>query len=84
MFINENPGIDLKKLCKVTDLTKQNIIFHLNILEERGLIEKLKVLDIKGIKFHPTKKGKDVYLKIKLDLLVKSSSKFCEKIGMIS
>lgn len=73
MFINENPGIDLKMLCKVADLTKQNIIFHLNILEESGLIEKLKVLDVKGVKFHPTKKGKDVYLQAKLDLLIKSS-----------
>lgn len=82
IFINENPGIKLKELCKRCFLSKSNLTFHLKILEEGKLVEKLMFLDSKEVRIHPTKKGKDVYLKIKLDLLVKSSVKFCEKIGM--
>ncbi|MGL4769259.1 MAG: MarR family transcriptional regulator [Mycoplasmoidaceae bacterium] len=66
--INETPGITLSKLCEYLALTKGNISLHLKKMEKENLIKKYKTKDDKKIfKHHPTKKGKDLYLNIKLE-----------------
>lgn len=70
ILINENPGIEITHLCTLTLLSKSNISILLKKLENNGLIEKQKIINKKNLKIHPTKRGKDIYLKIKLKSLL--------------
>lgn len=69
LTINETPGIDLKSLCDKLSISKGNISFRLKFLEKDNLIQKLEEKGRKNLKLHPTKKGKDEYIKLKLELL---------------
>lgn len=64
--INENPGMTFIEICKNFKLTKGNISIHLKNLEKEKMIIKYTSQDNKKIKIHPTKQGKDIYLKEKL------------------
>lgn len=68
--INENPGITSIELSKELSKTRGNICIHLKKLETDTIIKKYRFENNKRIfKLHPTKKGKDIYLKIKLEAL---------------
>lgn len=75
ILINESPGIEPYKLCNLVHSNKSNISFHLKSLEEKELIERVEINNKKVLKIHPTKKGKDLYLKLKFELLLKSNIK---------
>lgn len=66
--INENPGLTLTDLSNEFIKSKGNISIHLKNLEEEDLIKKYLTDNNKKIfKLHPTKKGKEKYLKLKLE-----------------
>ena len=66
--INENPGLTLPELSKIFLKSKGNISIHLKNLENEELIKKYQIKDNKkNFKLHPTKKGKEQYLKSKLE-----------------
>ena len=68
--INENPGITSSELSKEFSQTKGNICIHLKKLETEEKITKYISENNKRIfRLHPTKKGKDIYLKMKLEIL---------------
>lgn len=70
--INENPGLTSAELSKEIFKSKSNISIHLKNLEAEKLIKKYTIEYNKKIfKLHPTKKGKEKYLKIKLENLFK-------------
>lgn len=72
MKINENPGINSIDLSNEFFLTKGCISLHLKKLESKDLIERYKIYDNKkNLKIHPTKKGKDLYLKLKKEIVFK-------------
>lgn len=64
--INENPGLTFAEICDSFQLTKGNISIHLRNLEKEKMIIKYFSLSNKKVKIHPTKKGKDIYLREKL------------------
>ena len=73
--INEVPGITPTELALCLSSSKSTISIYLKSLEREKLIKKYKVFTNKNItKIHPTKKGKDLYFKHKLDLVIKSSN----------
>lgn len=66
--INENPGVTLTDLSKAFFKSKGNVSIHLKKLEKEKLIKKhLPEKNKKIFRLHPTKQGKDVYLKLKLE-----------------
>ena len=70
--INENPGLTLEDLSKEFIKSKGNISVHLKNLEEEELIKKYPMQENKKIfKLHPTKKGEEKYLKLKLEKMFK-------------
>lgn len=69
-LINEKPSISISELCSLTSLSKSNIVFHLKQLEKEGLIQKIEGKKNRSFNIHPTKKGKDIYLKIKINQLL--------------
>ncbi|MGL5277753.1 MAG: MarR family winged helix-turn-helix transcriptional regulator [Cetobacterium sp.] len=70
--INETPGITHKELCELILTTKGNISIHLKNLENEKLIKKYIVEENKKrFRFHPTKKGKDLYLETEWGLFIK-------------
>lgn len=70
--INENPGLTSRDLSKEFIKSKGNISIHLKNLEEEELIKKYPMEEKKKIfKLHPTKKGKEKYLKLKLEKIFK-------------
>ena len=70
--INENPGLTSAELSKEIIKSKGNISVHLKNLEEEELIKKYQTEENKKIfKLHPTKKGKEKYLKLKLEKIFK-------------
>lgn len=75
ILINEFPGIELWQLCNLAHLNKSNIFFHVKTLEEKELIERIEIGNKKNLKIHPTKKGKDLYLKLKFESLIKANTK---------
>lgn len=69
--INKNPGLTSTDLSKEFIKSKGNISVHLKNLEKEELIKKYLIEDNKKMfKLHPTKKGKEEYLKLKLENLV--------------
>lgn len=71
--INENPGLTLTELSKGFIKSKGNISIHLKNLEQEELIKKYLPEDKKKFfRLHPTKKGKEVYLKLKLENLFRN------------
>lgn len=70
--INENPGLTSGDLSKEFIKSKGNISIHLKNLEEEELIKKYPMEENKKMfKLHPTKKGKEKYLKLKLEKIFK-------------
>lgn len=72
--INEIPGITLMELSRNIFGKKSNISIHIKKLEKEKLIIKYMVEDKKkNFRLHPTKKGKEIYLKAKLESILKIS-----------
>lgn len=70
-LINEFPGLTLKELSVILLQTKGNISIHLKNLEKNGFIKKYTDDNAKKkFRLHPTKKGKESYLKMKLKVLI--------------
>lgn len=70
--INESPGLTSSELSKEFIKSKGNISVHLKNLEKEELIKKYLIGDNKKMfKLHPTKKGKEKYLKLKLENIFK-------------
>lgn len=68
--INENPGLTSTELVKEFFQTKGNISIHLKKLEEEASIKKYPPKNNNRLfRLHPTKKGKELYLKMKLEAL---------------
>ena len=66
--INESPGLTSSELVKEFIKSKGNISVHLKNLEKEELIKKYLTEDNqKMFIIHPTKKGKEAYLKLKLE-----------------
>lgn len=71
--INENPGLTSAELSKRFIKSKGNISIHLKNLEQEELIKKYLPEDKKiCFRLHPTKKGKEAYLKLKLEKLLRN------------
>ena len=71
--INENPGVTLIGLSKAFFKSKGNISIHLKKLEKEKLIKKhLQEENKKIFRLHPTKQGKEVYLKLKLEVVYRN------------
>lgn len=71
-IINETPGITFQEICKKTSLTKGSISIYLNYLEKERLI--FKKYNLLTLKLHPTKQGKDLYLKLKLEEITSNNN----------
>lgn len=70
--INESPGVSVSELSKILIVTKGNISIHLKNLEKINLIKKYRdVENQRVLKIHPTKKGKDLYMNIKTQEILK-------------
>ncbi|WP_407536486.1 winged helix-turn-helix transcriptional regulator [Cetobacterium somerae] len=70
--INENPGVTSIELSKEFFQTKGNISIHLKKLEKEASIKKYPLENNRKLfKLHPTKQGKEIYLKMKLEALCK-------------
>ena len=70
--INESPGLTSGELAKKFIKSKGNISLHLKNLEKNELIKKYLIKDNKKMfKIHPTKKGKEKYLKLKSEKIFK-------------
>lgn len=70
-LINEYPGLTLTELSLMLLKTKGNISIHLTNLEKQELVIKCKTEENrKNFRLHPTKKGKEIYLKMKLEMIV--------------
>lgn len=75
-IINEIPGLTLTALSKELVKSKGNISVHLKNLEKEELIKKYFIENNKKIfKLHSTKKGKEKYIKLKLEKYLESKVK---------
>lgn len=76
--INESPGLTSGEIAKEFIKSKGNISVHLKNLEKEELIKKYLIEDHKKMfKLHPTKKGKETYLKLKLERFLKYRKNIC-------
>lgn len=70
--INEMPGLTLMQLSRNILKKKSNVSIHIKNLEKEKLIIKfISRYNQRDFRLHPTKKGKEMYLKIKLEILRK-------------